>query len=441
MSEERITMTVGEASQQMNVSAGTVRDLCRKGYLDAAKFGRSWQISAESVQQWIVKPILPPKPFYQRHWFLALSAIVFLLAGIFSALNDSGIRSSVYSIFQPPPFAAEQEGEVLIVVATFYRTEGVMDVDVHGEIARAIKDRLKELVIDNVRVEIEPTAIEPTSDVDANRAAAEKLGERYKATLIIWGADTGVRVKVDFLNLKEPDSFAAEVNISETQRTQLASPEKYSQLVVDELPTKLSFLSLFAVGQMLLYDQNQYEKAIHAIQAATALVIGDDIIPDEFEISSAFALLKVLYEHQAQTDKMSITTHQLDPQPHSLRSLDAARETYMFLLSPEASEEALISLDYAITLNPHQVHYYIYRAYIYISLGDYDSALTNYDSAIAIDPEDVFTYRERASMHYELKHWQSALMDYQRYLVLRPDASDRESVGLRIAELEELLRK
>jgi excisionase family DNA binding protein len=223
MPEPRTTLTTTEAAEYMNVPERMVRDLCSSGYLDAEKVGRSWQISAESVQQWIDKPIVPHKPFYLRSWFIGLAAIVALLAGLFGILADSDMRDKLYDTFASAPFSAAQEGETLIVIATFHRPEGIADYDIDGEIKRAIKDQLELLELNNIRVEVEPTAIETD-----NQEMAESLGKKYNATLIIWGADTGARVEVNFLNLEEPKTDGSNINISETERSQIAAPDAYA---------------------------------------------------------------------------------------------------------------------------------------------------------------------------------------------------------------------
>jgi hypothetical protein len=54
------------------------------------------------------------------------------------------------------------------------------------------------------------------------------------------GADTSVRVTVNYLNLKQPYFHAAEVQISETERTQLANPSAYARFVTSDLPGQLT---------------------------------------------------------------------------------------------------------------------------------------------------------------------------------------------------------
>jgi len=91
----------------------------------------------------------------------------------------------------------------------------------------------------------------------------------YDASIVIWGADTGVRVTVNFLNLKHPDFDVAQAQISETQRTQLANPSAYASFVTRDLPSQFSFLSLFAIGQAH-YIVGAYEDSIRSVEKGIA---------------------------------------------------------------------------------------------------------------------------------------------------------------------------
>jgi tetratricopeptide (TPR) repeat protein len=162
------------------------------------------------------------------------------------------------------PFSPATQEETLILIATFYHTEGVADTDVHGEIHRAIQKVASDLDLRRLRIEIEPTRLRADDQDEAN-----KLGQRYQASMIIWGEDTGVRLTVNYLNLVESASFATEVQISETERAQLANPSAYASFVTSDLPGQLTFLSFFAIGQSFV-SQKAYPDAVQAIERAIA---------------------------------------------------------------------------------------------------------------------------------------------------------------------------
>ena len=158
----------------------------------------------------------------------------------------------------------ERKGETLIVIAPFYHPEGIVDTEAHNEIRHAIETAAQYLGESSLRVAVSSVPI------DANdQDRAEKLGKQYDADIVIWGTDTGVRVIANFLNLKHPDFDAAQAQISETQRTQIANPDAYAAFMTPRPADQLSFLSLFAIGQSY-YLQGAYAESISAIEKGIA---------------------------------------------------------------------------------------------------------------------------------------------------------------------------
>jgi hypothetical protein len=90
-----------------------------------------------------------------------------------------------------------QAGETLIVVATFHRTTGPIDTEPEREIHRALADAIRFVPADaKLRVELSSLTIR-----SEDQAAALALARRYRAGFVVWGADTGARVSVQFANL------------------------------------------------------------------------------------------------------------------------------------------------------------------------------------------------------------------------------------------------
>jgi len=203
---------------------------------------------------------------YIDQTLVELAVALFFFALISAGADLGGARQHAIELGLIRAFPKEQEDETLIIISTFHRTDGVMDTNIHGELYRTIQAKLDELSVTNVRVEIEPTDI-PATD----RQTAETLGKRYDASIIIWGSDTGARIEVSFLNLKEPSFKAATVSINETQQTQLARPNAYTQFIINDLPAQVTFLALFAIGQSYIV-QEQSQLAINIIESAIKLV-------------------------------------------------------------------------------------------------------------------------------------------------------------------------
>jgi tetratricopeptide (TPR) repeat protein len=291
-------------------------------------------------------------------------------------------------------FPKEKADETLIVIAAFYRTEGVVDTNIHGEIRRAIQNKLTQLNATNIRVEIEPTPL-PSGDQEAAKA----LGRRHNASLIIWGADTGARLEVNFLNLKEPDFAAAQATINETERTQLARPDAYTQFIINDLPNQFSFLALFAVGQSF-YVQEQFDTAIILIQEAVNLVSQFETLPKEFDLNAAYFRLGYLYQETNQPQQAIANYDQaiaLDPQYAAVYNNRGIAYTDLGDL-----EQAIADYDQALALDPQYALAYNNRGIAYADLGDLEQAIADYDQAIALDPQYAFAYNNRGFAYRNL---------------------------------------
>jgi hypothetical protein len=152
-------------------------------------------------------------PFWRRlsRANLILMIVLGLIATVAAALAVPGVSDVVYGVFAPAPFPSAQDDETLIVIATFRETSA-SHTEPHVKIKRAIEEAAKQVGLESLRVEIDPTEL--TAD---QREEAEALGKQYDASMVIWGEDTGVQVLVNFFNLKEPDFEAAYVEIRAVQ--------------------------------------------------------------------------------------------------------------------------------------------------------------------------------------------------------------------------------
>lgn len=63
-----------------------------------------------------------------------------------------------------PNFASRKDGEALIVIATFYRSDGVIDTEPHKKIKKAIEVAADEIGYTHLRVEVDPQIL-PEGDI------------------------------------------------------------------------------------------------------------------------------------------------------------------------------------------------------------------------------------------------------------------------------------
>jgi len=348
----------------------------------------------------------------------ALLAALLLLTLTGTALAGAispDIRQTLFlNGFWPRAFPAEQEGEVLIVIANFYYSDNLTNTEAHNEIRRAIEQARDEVNFANLRVEVAPIRLRAE-----DRVGAVALAERYNASLLIWGADTGVRVAVNFYNHKQPDFDAAAVQIDETMRTQIAAPSEYATFITQDLPIQLTFLSFFAVGQSY-YAAENYPASAHAIEAAVARL--SDAQPFE-GAADAYFYLGWLYQYPLPDlpQALAAYTRALELDPDYAKVYNNRGITYWGLGEYAL---ALADLTCALELAPDLTEVYSNRGSTYHALGKYDLALADYTRALELAPDLAIAYNNRGLTYRALGEYDLALAAYTRAIELDPDLAE-----------------
>ena len=370
----------------------------------------------------------------------------------------------------PLPFPKSDPGEFLILVSTFYRTEGVIDTAIQDEIKRAIQGQIDLLKLQDVRVEVEPMSIRSN-----DRSTAQSLAANYNAAQIIWGENTGVRVEVNFLSPTQPDFEAADVRITETQRTQVANPSSYGKFVVEDLPNQLVFLSLYSLSQIYLSDGQltDLQDSITLLEQALASISTESHPSIQNQQTAANFDLGWLYQTSGDLESAEAfyeAAIELFPEYSNAYN-------NLGLISLEKGEvgSAIFYFDTAIRLNPDNARAYnnraitryktgnidgtisdlsnsislresprtyLNRGLVYQYLGDYEHALSDFNKAIDISPSYALSYYRRGRAVY--RHFgdcSGAITDYEMYLELSPDSVDARKVSREIEELAELKAK
>jgi len=202
--------------------------------------------------------------------------------------------------------------------------------------------------------------------------------------MVIWGSDTGVRVTVNFLNLRQPKFAASNVRIDETEKTQLANPPAYASFITRDLPGQMTFLSLFAIGKSYNIEK-KYSEAARMIEKGVASLASGSKAPEG--LPDAYFLLGRLY-HEA-------SIH--DP------------------------EKAIYWYGHAAGLpGIYQSGAYTNRGTIYQDLGKLEDALADYDRAIQIDATNAIAHYNRANLLSEMGNLKGAIDSYTRAIELKP---------------------
>ena len=358
---------ITDVATQLGISVDKVRELCKYGYFKGAYQlwdNGPWQITKDAVES-LAKRVdnlerIPTTWDRVRYWFVrnkgksifaALIAVFGLIFGAISAGADlGGAREQFLRWGVLRAFPSAEEGETLIVVAAFYHSEGIADTAVHEEIRRAIVESASDLEISSLRVEILPIRLQS----DESQKAIE-VGDRYNASMVIWGEDTGVRITVNYKLLDPPVYANPEGTISEVLHTQIASPVTYAQFVVRDLPSQLTFLALFANAQVA-YSLGNSRDAIEIIEEGiNEIEIKDKPVEG---IVHAYYELGHLYQYDPR------------PGPVSIIGISTSREDLY---------RALGYFTHVIRLAPNTYtsdgSVYYDRATIWAALGNWDRSL------------------------------------------------------------------
>ena len=432
-------LTAKEAAERMGLSVETVRAMCGDGVLPGATRNHekgSWRIPVDAVEAWLAQQNNTPQPKAEptsaalpptRFWRLvimigAIVGILGLVSVIANSLNIADRWRVAHATPTPLPFERAKADETLILIASFDHTANVTDTDIEHEIQRAIRQAADELQTPNLRVEVEPTHLKADDQSEANA-----LGKHYDASMVIWGADTGVRVTASFLNLKEPDLDIAATQITETERVQIAKdPDPYVAFVTGDLPGQVTFLALYAIGQSYSL-QGAYTESISAIEKGIAALAPDSAPPQG--LANAYFQLGWLYQttkDYQQAIERYTRAIALDPQAASAYyNRGNARKAQGDLAA------AIQDYDQAIALDPQDASAYYNRGNTRKAQGDLAAAIQDYDQAIALDPQDASAYYNRGLARYAQGDLAAAIQDYDQAIALDPqDASAYYNRGL-----------
>ncbi|MCB8943408.1 MAG: tetratricopeptide repeat protein [Ardenticatenaceae bacterium] len=438
-----------------------------------------------------IRTAFPNLPVYQKASFWGLTTIIIVLTGIIltawfgnkissqneqlpatlKAANPTATPQPEPTITPSPTplFEPEEEGETLIVIGTFFQNEGVPDIGAHDEIRRAIDSKIDELQIENVRVEVEKNIRIPSTGLEEEQELAKQLlGEQYNASFIIWGHNSGIRTEVRFINLKDPEFGGAESTISETDRSQLAKPDAYSQFIVEDLPNQLVFLSLYALAQTE-FTRSNHDKSLELLEAAIDDIANvSELDASNLDLDAAYFRLGWHYQTTNRSaEAINAYTQAININPEHANALGNRGSAYgaqgnyelaladfnlAISLNPDFDilfhnraaayrlsgmyEEAIQDYSQAIVLNSELAAAYLGRGRTYSQLGELHLAINDFSKTITLSPDRADTYYYRGNAYRDLGDYENAIVDYRNVLELSPESSRREDIENTIEELE-----
>ncbi len=348
--------------------------------------------------------------------FLLLGALI-PLVGLVSVIADiRGAGRQVDQWLAPFSIQPEQPGEVLILVAPFDQSENIADNRPHVEIVEALREEASQLQSVRVRVEQVSEAV-PTERAEVEIEAARRLGDRYDASIIVWGSVTGVRTKVRFLHRKQIGLEVEPVRIDETDRSQqnaFIKPDAYAEFVTQDLPGQISFLTFFGLGQAAL---TAGDTATARALITTAVSSLEAVKTPPEGAATAYFYLGLFEQQPGESNSTSIDAYtkaiELD------REFSAAYNNRGALYGDRGElDKALADYNKAIELAPGSAHIYYNRALLHTQLGEHTLALDDYTKVIELDPQRAAAYNNRGILYAGLGQQDKAFADYTRAIEL-----------------------
>ncbi|MCB0210801.1 MAG: tetratricopeptide repeat protein [Anaerolineae bacterium] len=361
--------------------------------------------------------------------------------------------------------------ETLILVADF-NDESSISFDAAGRIKVALDEALGQYNLFNVRLE----RLHKTFRQDELKQVKEE-GERYNATIFIWGHydDFGFfprftilkPEKLDYLPEELPDNL---INLS-------VPPDDFTLYVNHKLPDQMRFLTQFTVAQ-IFFLRGDFSKALTIFDETTDFM--QDVGSEQFQQSLAMTYFYkgFIYEGIEKDQNQAISNYskaiELDPNlvpayvnrgvvyllpnhysikldlnnsglyvnPHDSGEIELAIQdfTHAIELNPNFApayigrggayqfsgdfNKAIQDFTHAIELNPNFAPLYVSRGSAYQSSGDFNKAIQDYTKAIEIDTDSIQAYSNRASAYNASGELDKALQDYTQAIELDPDSPE-----------------
>jgi tetratricopeptide (TPR) repeat protein len=347
----------------------------------------------------------------------------------------------------PPTYPVAGDGETLIVVGRFVNyVGGSSGYNVAGRVQEALERELEAARLPGARVGLWPEEIR-------DQGAAEAVGQRARAAVVIWGEYDSGRVLTRF-TIPEVYSGADERQWEEL----VASPSDLSATINSTLPGEVRYVALLTLGQ-LYADGEDFDRARAVLDQAIArppaepealatlyfylgyvYQVGESANLDQAihyysqalalnpESTAAYHNRGVAYLGLGRSADLGQAIEDLT-RVIAARPDDAAAYTnrgvaYLTRDGPNDVARALEDLSRAIELAPDAPKAYINRAAAYLQrnqAGDGARVIEDSSRAIELMPEAPGPYLNRGLAYLQAGQRDEWLADFERVLTLEPD--------------------
>ena len=345
----------------------------------------------------------------RRYWplaaILAFIGVISAFAQIYNAFTGRPALDLVRDLVPQRPFTTPAaEGEYLIIVTHFKDESEARNLDVRTILTQGIEEELPADL--NARVAIGHNV------TPADEAEARAIGERYRATIILWGRYTDNLIEVNFTPLVELYTSTQ----TKERRVISQSVDELAVFVNDLADGSVRWLSLLTIGQAL-YLHGLDDRATPYFNVALGLL--GTMEPDQRQVVDTYYYRGVAYVTKGDYDKAIADFDQvIELQPNHDAAHNARGSAYV---AKGEYDKAIADYDQAIELLPDLAEVYNSRGGAYYSKGDYDQAIADYDQAIALQTDDAQAYYSRGGAYYSKGDYDKAIEDYDQAIELQPD--------------------
>ena len=347
----------------------------------------------------------------RRYWLLAamltLIGAIFAFAEIYNALTGRPALDLIRDLVPQRPFTTPAaKDEYLIIVTQFKDESEARNLDVRTVLAEGIKEELPADL--NARVAIGHNV------TPADEAEARAIGERHRATSILWGRYTDNLIEVNFTPLVELDTP------TQTQERQIISQnvDELAVFINDLADGPVRWLSLLTVGQAS-YRAGRSEEAISYFNVALDLL--GTMEPNKCQVAATYFYRGTAYARKEEYDRAIADFDQaIELQPDVAGAYYNRGNAYYY---KGEYDRAIADYDQAVELQPDFAMAYYSRGNAYADTGDYDRAITNYDQAIELQPDYAGAYTTRGIAYHYKGEYDRAIADYDQAIELQPDVA------------------
>jgi tetratricopeptide (TPR) repeat protein len=341
---------------------------------------------------------------YRRNSLSRRCTVALFLGTLALSLSAAGI--SLYMSNSPPD-------QVIISVADFDGPEPQ-------------KYRVTETVIERLRSatkeydDVQIVALNQTITEQQGSEAARVIGEKHKATIVIWGwygvTQETVPLSVHFEVLRPPKDLPQLGSEAKGEPQSIAVAEMENFALQTRLSEEMAYLTLFTVG-MIRYSSGDWDGAITYLS---------DALSESAEPVPALGR-SIVYSWRAQaysskedyTQAIADFDRVIELSPEYAWAYRSRADAYRYRGDPK---QAITDYTRAIELSPDNAAAYLGRAYAYSDTGDQEKAQADFGQVVSLETDcDACDYYRRGLAYVQLGDYDLAIAEFEQSVQSSPD--------------------